>query len=47
MSKKTLTVKYLYCSFKFTISKIDNMGKNGENFRVCKKNVSKLNHEAN
>ena len=38
MGQKTLTVKYLYCTFKFTISKIDHMGKNGENFRVCKKN---------
>ena len=35
MSQKTLTVKYLYCTFKFTISKIDRMGNNGKNFRVC------------
>ena len=38
MGKKILTVKYLYCTFKFTVPKIDHMGKDGENLRVCKKN---------
>ena len=37
MSKKSLTVKYLYCIFKFTISKIDHKGKNGKTLGFVKK----------